>query len=55
MKVVGQVGLVPRVLLDLLQGDSLHRVGLEHAIYQVLNSVGYIVRDEVAAIFDLAE
>lgn len=47
--------MVPRVLLDLLEGDALDRVGLEHPVDEVLDTMRYVVGDEVPAVFDLTE
>ena len=55
VEVFWQVLLVPRVLLDLSQRYPLYRVGLQHAINQVLHTVRNVVGDEVTALLDLAE
>lgn len=55
VQVIWQVGLVPRVLLDLLQSYSLYGVWLQHSVDQVLHPVRYVVRDEVPTVLDLTE
>lgn len=55
VEVVGQVLLVPDVVLNFLQRDSFHGVGLQHQVYQVFHFVGDVVGDKVSALFDLAE
>ena len=55
VQVFRQILLVPNMLLDLLQRNSFDRVGLKHAIYQVLYGWGQVLRDEVTAFFDLTE
>ena len=55
VQVVRQVLHVPRVLLNFLKSYPLHRVRLQHPVYKVLHLVRNVVRDEVAALFDLRE
>ena len=38
MQVFGQVLFIPNMFLDLLQRDPLDRIGLQHTIYQVLDT-----------------
>ena len=55
VEVVGQVLLVPNVVLNFLQSDSFHGIRLQHQVYQVFHFVGDVVGDKVSALFDLAE
>ena len=37
VQVLGQILLIPDVLLNFLQGNTLHRIRLKHAVDQVLH------------------
>ena len=55
MEVVGQVFDVPNVVLDFLQGDTLHWVGLEHSVDEVLHSWRKMAWYVISTFFDLVE
>ena len=55
MQVVGQILLIPDMVLNLLQGDTLHWVWLQHSVDQVLNLWREVIWNVIPAFFDLAE
>ena len=55
MEVVWQIFDIPNVVLNLLKGDTLDRVGLKHPIYQVLYGGRQVARNIVSTLFDLVK
>jgi hypothetical protein len=55
MEIVRKVSLIPRVLLDFLEGYPFHRVRLQHHVDQVFDSWGDVIGDEVSTLLDFAK
>jgi hypothetical protein len=55
MQVVRQILLVPNMVLDLLQGDTLHRIWLEHSINEVLDLRRKVIWNKVSTFLYLTE
>lgn len=55
MQVIRQISRVPLMFLYFLQSYSFYWVWLEHLIYQILHTAGYVIGNEVSAFFYFTE